>query len=73
MTDPTLLGRLADIDIPALVLWGEADRIVDADYGRAFAEAIPGARFELLARTGHVPQLETPEVLLTALAGFITG
>jgi pimeloyl-ACP methyl ester carboxylesterase len=71
MTDPTLLGRLAGIDIPALVLWGEADRIVDADYGRAFAEAIPGARFELLSRTGHVPQMETPEVLLNALRVFI--
>jgi pimeloyl-ACP methyl ester carboxylesterase len=71
MTDPTLLGRLADIDVPALVLWGEADRIVDTDYGRAFAEAIPGARFELLSRTGHVPQMETPEVLLDALRAFV--
>jgi pimeloyl-ACP methyl ester carboxylesterase len=71
MTDPTLLGRLADIDVPTLVLWGEADRIVDADYGRAFAAAIPGARFELLPRTGHVPQMETPEVLLKALTAFV--
>jgi pimeloyl-ACP methyl ester carboxylesterase len=71
MTDPTLLGRLADIDIPTLVLWGEADRIVDVDYGRAFAEAIPRARFELLLRTGHVPQMETPEVLLKALRAFL--
>ena len=71
MTDPTLLGRLAGIGIPALVLWGEADRIVDAGYGRAFAEAIPGARFELLPRTGHVPQMETPEVLLKALSAFV--
>jgi pimeloyl-ACP methyl ester carboxylesterase len=72
MNDPTLLGRLTDIDIPALVLWGEADRIVDADYGRAFAKAIPGARFELLSLTGHVPQMETPEVLLTALSAFVS-
>jgi pimeloyl-ACP methyl ester carboxylesterase len=71
MTDPTLLGRLAGIDVPTLVLWGEADRIVDADYGRAFAEAIPGARFELLSRTGHVPQMETPGVLLNALRAFV--
>jgi pimeloyl-ACP methyl ester carboxylesterase len=71
MTDPTLLGRLAGIDVPALVLWGEADRIVDADYGRAFAAAIPGARFKLLSRTGHVPQMETPEVLLEALRAFV--
>jgi pimeloyl-ACP methyl ester carboxylesterase len=71
MTDPTLLGRLAGIDVPALVLWGEADRIADPDYGRAFAAAIPEARFELLLRTGHVPQMETPEVLLEALRAFL--
>jgi len=71
MTDPTLLGRLTGIDLPALVLWGEADRIVDADYGRAYAAAIPGARFQLLPRTGHVPQMETPDVLLDALRAFV--
>jgi pimeloyl-ACP methyl ester carboxylesterase len=71
MQDPTLLGRLAAVDVPALVVWGEADRIADVEYGRAFAAAIPGARFELLPRTGHVPQLETPEVLLAAIGGSV--
>jgi pimeloyl-ACP methyl ester carboxylesterase len=71
MTDATLLGRLAGVDVPALVLWGQADRIADADYGRAFAAAIPGARFEILPHTGHVPQMETPDLLLEALRPFI--
>jgi pimeloyl-ACP methyl ester carboxylesterase len=73
MTDPGLMPRLSDVAIPTLVLWGEADRIVDTDYGRAFAAAIPGARFELLPTTGHVPQMETPELLLEALRPFVTG
>jgi pimeloyl-ACP methyl ester carboxylesterase len=72
MADPALLGRLGSIDVPALVLWGEADRIVDVDYGRAFAAAIPGARFEVLERAGHVPQMEAPERLVEAL-GDIAG
>jgi pimeloyl-ACP methyl ester carboxylesterase len=72
MTDPTLLGRLAGVAVPALVLWGEADRIGDVDYGRAFAAAIPGARFEVLPGTGHLPQMETPDVLLEALKAFVT-
>jgi len=73
MSDAGLLARLIAIDVPTLVLWGEADRIVDADYGRAFAAAIPGARFELLPRTGHVPQMETPQLLVEALRAFIAG
>jgi pimeloyl-ACP methyl ester carboxylesterase len=35
MSDPTLAGRLAHLEIPTLVLWGESDRIADPDYGRA--------------------------------------
>ncbi len=73
MTDTTLLHRLGGIVVPTLVLWGEADRIVDPDYGRAFAAAIPDSRFELLSRTGHVPQMETPQTLLDALRQFLTG
>src|SRR5215831_3950378 len=59
MADPGLRARLAAIACPTLVIWGEADRIVDPDYGCAYAAGIPGARFELLPGTGHLPQMET--------------
>jgi pimeloyl-ACP methyl ester carboxylesterase len=68
MTDPTLAGRLANLEIPALVLWGESDQIVDPEYGRAYADAIPTARFELLPGTGHAPQQETPDQVLRAIS-----
>jgi len=55
MSDPTLAERLGGLDIPAHVLWGESDRIVDPEYGRAYAAAIPEATFTLLPRTGHLP------------------
>ncbi|MEU8591592.1 alpha/beta fold hydrolase [Streptomyces sp. NPDC048664] len=67
MTDQTLADRLAGLDLPVHVIWGASDGIVDADYGRAYAAAIPGAAFTLLPGTGHLPQLETPEKLLGAL------
>lgn len=52
------------------MIWGDSDRIVDPDYGRAYAAAIPGAEFRLLPATGHVPQIETPDQLLGAIADF---
>jgi pimeloyl-ACP methyl ester carboxylesterase len=67
MSDPALTGRLATLEVPTLVLWGDSDRIVDADYGRAYAAAIPLARFQLLPATGHSPQLETPDQVLHAI------
>ena len=33
MHDPALRPRLAQMSIPALVAWGESDRIVDTEYG----------------------------------------
>jgi pimeloyl-ACP methyl ester carboxylesterase len=68
MSDPTLIGRLAAVGVPALVLWGDSDRIVTPEYGRAWADAIPKARFELLADTGHMPQIETPDQVLQAIS-----
>ncbi|MFE0516211.1 alpha/beta fold hydrolase [Streptomyces sp. NPDC058964] len=70
MADPTLPGRLANIARPALVAWGASDRVVDAEYGRAYAQAIPDAEFRLLHGTGHMPQTETPEQLLPVLWDF---
>jgi pimeloyl-ACP methyl ester carboxylesterase len=69
MSDPTLVARLSSLTVPALVLWGASDQIVDAEYGRAYARAIPTAQFELLTETGHSPQLETPAQVLKALNG----
>ena len=67
MSDPTLAGRLAHLELATLVLWGDSDRIADPDYGRAFAAAMPLARFQLLADTGHLPQIETHDQLMNAI------
>jgi pimeloyl-ACP methyl ester carboxylesterase len=70
MTDPTLLDRLGAVDVPTLVLWGEADRIGDVDFGRAFAAAIPGAEFRLIENAGHLPQIEAPDVVVELVRSF---
>jgi len=72
MDDPTLLGRLPAITTPTLVVWGEADRIVPVEHGHAYAEAIPGAELQLIQDAGHLPQLETPELLARLVWGFAT-
>jgi pimeloyl-ACP methyl ester carboxylesterase len=64
MADPSLLNRLGGIAIPTLVLWGDSDQIVDPAYGQAYAAAIAGVRFEVLSATGHMPQMETPDLVL---------
>jgi pimeloyl-ACP methyl ester carboxylesterase len=67
MTDSSLAERLSTVEMPTLVLWGDSDQIADPDYGRAYAAAIPMARFQLLKNTGHMPQIETPDQVLRAI------
>ena len=71
MTDPTLAARLGEVSVPTSVIWGEYDRIGDPEYGRAYADAVPNATFNLLERTGHLPQLESPDQLLATLWPFV--
>jgi pimeloyl-ACP methyl ester carboxylesterase len=70
MHDAGLAKRLAGVTKATLVVWGDSDRIADVDYGRAFADAIPSGRFELLRDTGHLPQIETPGQLLDLVWAF---
>ncbi|MEH3153878.1 MAG: alpha/beta fold hydrolase [Gordonia paraffinivorans] len=70
MADPALAGRLPSITAPTLVVWGAADRIVGPSHGRAYAEAIPGATLRVIDDAGHLPQIETPQVLADMVWDF---
>jgi pimeloyl-ACP methyl ester carboxylesterase len=70
MADPKLRHRLGHVNIPALVVWGESDRVAVPEYGQAYARALPNARFELIREAGHLPQLEQPERLLDLVWEF---
>jgi pimeloyl-ACP methyl ester carboxylesterase len=70
MHNPRLRERLARIDVPTLVVWGESDRLVSPEYGRAYAASIPGAEFRLIAAAGHYPYLEQPDAFVQALTEF---
>jgi pimeloyl-ACP methyl ester carboxylesterase len=68
--DPDLRERLSTAQTPALIVWGESDRVVYPDYGRAYAAAFPKGRFELIAECGHMPQIEQPQRLRELIRAF---
>ncbi|HEX8540034.1 MAG TPA: alpha/beta hydrolase [Cystobacter sp.] len=73
MHDPTLRSRLAGMSLPAMVAWGESDRIVDVEYGRLYARCIPGARFELIPEAAHFPHIERLEEVARLIGDFAAG
>ncbi len=46
-------ARLADLDVPTLVIHGDADPLVRPSWGKRTAEAIPGAELLLVPGMGH--------------------
>ena len=72
MHNPKLRQWLHRIAVPTLVLWGESDRIVHPDYGRAFQQAIPGAQFQTIPKAGHYPYLERPDEFAAAVTKFLS-
>jgi pimeloyl-ACP methyl ester carboxylesterase len=62
--------RLAQIAAPTLVLAGGLDRAVAPDLGRAVADGIPGARFEILPQEGHRPFVEAADEVNARVDAF---
>ena len=55
------LARLGQVATPTLVLHGERDPAVPVANARILADAIPGARLEVLPGAGHIPFWQQPE------------
>lgn len=64
--------RLAQIDVPTLVVHGTEDRMLPVSNATAIADRIPGARLELLDGVGHLFFWEEPE-RSAALVRELTG
>jgi pimeloyl-ACP methyl ester carboxylesterase len=63
-------ARLADLEAPALFIWGSHDTLIPAGFKRHVAEWLPTAEQVVLDRCGHVPQLERPDDTIGLLCEF---
>jgi len=52
--------ELRRIDCPAVLIWGEDDRLIPAGCREFFRENLPRVRYEPVPDCGHCPQLECP-------------
>jgi pyruvate dehydrogenase E2 component (dihydrolipoamide acetyltransferase) len=65
-----LQDRLGELGVPALVVWGEQDRVLPVEQAGPAAEAIPGAWLEVMEGIGHVPQVEAAPAFARLLDQF---
>jgi pimeloyl-ACP methyl ester carboxylesterase len=66
--------RLAQIEIPVLIVWGRNDMLVPAGDARRYAELIgANARRVIFDDTGHAPMIERPSRFNALLREFLEG
>jgi pimeloyl-ACP methyl ester carboxylesterase len=58
------------VETPALVVWGDSDRVVPASSAAVFAEALPNSRLLSVKGGSHSLEYERPEDLARAIRGF---
>jgi pimeloyl-ACP methyl ester carboxylesterase len=68
--NPKLARWLHRIDVPTLLLWGEADRMRPVEQGRVWQKLLPDGRLKAVPETGHLLFEERPE-LTAAVTEFL--
>jgi pimeloyl-ACP methyl ester carboxylesterase len=68
-----VLDQLAGVEGPALVCVGELDPITPVAAAREIADAVPGARLEVLEEAGHFPWMDVPDRYWPLLTEFVTA
>lgn len=64
---------LPTLDMPTLVLVGDADPFTPPDRSEEIAAAIPGARLVVIPECGHNSTLEQPDLVNRALVEWVAG
>lgn len=72
MGHPNLRRLLQRITNPALVVWGEQDRLLPASQAPLWVAALPDASLLTLPETGHLIVQERPETL-QAIGDFLAA
>lgn len=64
--------RVDNIDVPTLLITGEADKIVPPDDATKLASIIPDATLVVIPEAGHLPHEEQSEMFMVAVRNWFT-
>jgi haloalkane dehalogenase len=64
-------GRLAELGVPTLILWGEKDTFAPVAGAYRFKKEIPGSKLVLIPDGGHFVFEDDPDRCATEIVGFL--
>src|SRR5215218_2459390 len=71
MYSQTLPHLLKTMRAPALIVWGDDDKVVPISAGKRYLESLPDAHLEIVRSCGHAVDMEQPEALAKLVINFI--
>jgi pimeloyl-ACP methyl ester carboxylesterase/CRP-like cAMP-binding protein len=71
MRDNNLSGRLGQVEIPALCIWGAEDNTVPLRDASVVADEWADADLRILPKAGHWPHFESPDVTRRIIASYL--
>ncbi|MBB3139893.1 alpha/beta fold hydrolase [Halomonas organivorans] len=69
----SLLERLAEIEVPSLVIVGEEDRSLPVPFSQRIHERLPGSSLEIIPGAGHLSALEQPARVNEVIREFLAA
>lgn len=71
LRDTDYTGVASTISVPTLCVVGDQDGSTPPALVRELADLVPGARYEVIADSAHLPCIEQPERLIEVMRSFI--
>jgi len=70
INEPRLIERLEQIKVPALIIWGDQDRVLHVSCAEVFRQGIKNSELLVLPGAGHMPPVENARECATAWLAF---
>jgi pimeloyl-ACP methyl ester carboxylesterase len=64
-------SRIKEIQIPALILWGQKDQLIPVSQADKFEAALPNNQKIIYPELGHVPMEEAPKLVANSIRNWL--
>lgn len=68
-----IADRLGQLQAPALVIWGDDDKLIPLEQGERLARELPHARLVVIPEAGHLPHEEQPAEVNALIREFLSA
>ncbi|MBO0894245.1 MAG: alpha/beta fold hydrolase [Acidimicrobiales bacterium] len=68
---PELEARMAELEVPTLVMFGTSDRVIPPTMGRHYRALLPRCQLMMVYDAGHVVDVDRPEAFAALVEDFV--